>query len=28
MVFFLPEGQKLKNLGFLGENFQTQTKDG
>jgi len=26
--FFNPTGNKLKNLGFLGEIFQTQTKDG
>jgi len=26
--FFWPRGKKLKNLGFLGEIFQTQTKDG
>jgi len=25
---FLPEWKKLKNLTFLGENFQNQTKDG
>jgi len=29
-IFFDPKGKKLKNLTFLGENFQihTQTKDG
>jgi len=26
--FFDPKGKKLKSLGFLGEIFQTQTKDG
>jgi len=26
--FFDPKGKKLKNLGFLGEIFKTQTKDG
>jgi len=25
---FRPEGKKIENLGFLGEIFQTQTKDG
>jgi len=25
--FFWPEGQKLENLGFLREIFQSQTKD-
>jgi len=28
MIFFGPKGKKFKNLGFLGEIFQTQTKDG
>jgi len=28
MRFFYPKGNKLKNLGFLEEIFQTQTKDG
>jgi len=27
-IYFDAQGKKLKNLGFLGEIFQTQTKDG
>jgi len=25
-IFFEPKGKELKNLGFLGETYQTQTK--